>query len=237
MISRTSKLDTLEEGSEDSNKSMPSTYSSRSRMEDFIENGNESEKEDLYLEESTTEDNDGNANEPSDSLFDASLVHHQASQTVEKDLVMAHLLRLACASKGPLADSLPQIAAELYNIGILSEWARDISSKPPSLFNKTFDHIVQKHVVSSRISQFWSPPTDLGGSNAAPLSSRYLNDFEELRPLGHGGFGHVVLCKNKLDGRQYAVKKIRLKDKSMPVNDRILRCSKFIILKIWLDLL
>ncbi|KAJ6991384.1 hypothetical protein NC653_019544 [Populus alba x Populus x berolinensis] len=40
---------------------------------------------------------------------------------------------------------------------------------------------------------------------------------------GHGGFGHVVLCKNKLDGRQYAVKKIRLKDKTLPVNDRILR--------------
>jgi translation initiation factor 2-alpha kinase 4 len=40
---------------------------------------------------------------------------------------------------------------------------------------------------------------------------------------GHGGFGHVVLCQNKLDGRQYAVKKIRLKDKSLPVNDRILR--------------
>lgn len=41
--------------------------------------------------------------------------------------------------------------------------------------------------------------------------------------LGQGGFGHVVLCKNKLDGRQYAVKKIRLKDKSLPLNDRILR--------------
>lgn len=40
---------------------------------------------------------------------------------------------------------------------------------------------------------------------------------------GLGGFGHVVLCKNKLDGRQYAVKKIRLKDKSPPLNDRILR--------------
>lgn len=40
---------------------------------------------------------------------------------------------------------------------------------------------------------------------------------------GHGGFGHVVLCKNKLDGRQYALKMIRLKDKSPPVNDRILR--------------
>lgn len=45
--------------------------------------------------------------------------------------------------------------------------------------------------------------------------------------IGHGGFGHVVLCKNKLDGRQYAVKKIRLKDKILPVNDRILRYNYF----------
>lgn len=41
--------------------------------------------------------------------------------------------------------------------------------------------------------------------------------------VGHGGFGHVVLCKNKLDGRQYAVKKIRLNDKSLSVNEKILR--------------
>lgn len=41
--------------------------------------------------------------------------------------------------------------------------------------------------------------------------------------LGQGGFGHVVLCKNKLDGRQYAMKKIRLKDKILPLNDRIVR--------------
>ncbi|XP_061950091.1 eIF-2-alpha kinase GCN2 isoform X2 [Populus nigra] len=47
------------------------------------------------------------------------------------------------------------------------------------------------------------------------------NDDEDFE--SHGGFGHVVLCKNKLDGRQYAVKKIRLKDKTLPVNDRILR--------------
>lgn len=32
-----------------------------------------------------------------------------------------------------------------------------------------------------------------------------------------------MLCKNKLDGRQYAMKKIRLKDKILPLNDRILR--------------
>lgn len=41
--------------------------------------------------------------------------------------------------------------------------------------------------------------------------------------IGHGGFGHVALCQNKLDGRQYALKKIRLKDKNPLVNDKILR--------------
>jgi translation initiation factor 2-alpha kinase 4 len=41
--------------------------------------------------------------------------------------------------------------------------------------------------------------------------------------IGQGGFGRVALCKNKLDGRQYAVKKIRLKDRSPQVNEKILR--------------
>lgn len=45
--------------------------------------------------------------------------------------------------------------------------------------------------------------------------------------IGHGGFGHVALCQNKLDGRQYAVKKIRLKDKNPLVNDKILRFYSF----------
>ncbi|KAJ6917431.1 hypothetical protein NC652_019703 [Populus alba x Populus x berolinensis] len=134
-----------------------------------------------------------------------------------------HLLRLACASKGELVDSLPQITTELCNLGIIPESVRELASKPSSTFNKTFDHVFHQHTVSSRVSQFWKPTSDLGGASASLPSSRYLNDFEELQPLGHGGFGHVVLCKNKLDGRQYAVKKIRLKDKTLPVNDRILR--------------
>ncbi|KAK3012844.1 hypothetical protein RJ639_010344, partial [Escallonia herrerae] len=136
----------------------------------------------------------------------------------------AHLLRIACTPKGPLADALPEIMSELYNLGILSERVRDLATKPSSLFDKTFDHVFREHMVSSKISQFWKTASDFGGQNSSSSqSSRYLNDFEELQPLGHGGFGHVVLCKNKLDGRQYAIKKIRLKDKSLPVNDRILR--------------
>ncbi|KAJ4723439.1 eIF-2-alpha kinase GCN2 [Melia azedarach] len=60
-------------------------------------------------------------------------------------------------------------------------------------------------MVSARVSQFWKPSVDSGGRSgpsASFPSSWYLNDFEELQPLGHGGFGHVGLCKNKLDGRQ-----------------------------------
>ena len=34
--------------------------------------------------------------------------------------------------------------------------------------------------------------------------------LQELRTLGKGGYGLVVAAVNRLDGRQYAVKKIRM---------------------------
>ncbi|XP_027910011.1 eIF-2-alpha kinase GCN2 isoform X1 [Vigna unguiculata] len=214
------KLDTVGEVIEDSKNSLSLTSSSTSSEEDFVVNDDEGEKEYFIVDKYTTEDNEGiNESESPEALPSDSLPRPQSSQTIEKDILMVHMLRLVCTSKGSLTDCLPQVVTELYNLGIITDLARDMASKPPSIFNKTFDRVFQKHLASSKISQFWNP--DLGGSNTVSHSSRYLNDFEELRPLGHGGFGHVVLCKNKLDGRHYAVKKIRLKDKSMP--DRILR--------------
>ena len=44
---------------------------------------------------------------------------------------------------------------------------------------------------------------------------------------GEGGFGHVVLCTNKLDGRRYAMKKIHLKVKTLSQNNKILRFVHF----------
>eukprot|EP00590_Aulacoseira_subarctica_P010743 CAMPEP_0172418492 /NCGR_PEP_ID=MMETSP1064-20121228/4961_1 /TAXON_ID=202472 /ORGANISM="Aulacoseira subarctica , Strain CCAP 1002/5" /LENGTH=1268 /DNA_ID=CAMNT_0013157441 /DNA_START=253 /DNA_END=4059 /DNA_ORIENTATION=- len=41
--------------------------------------------------------------------------------------------------------------------------------------------------------------------------SRYKSEFNDLSSLGKGGFGTVFRCRNVLDGREYAVKKIRIK--------------------------
>ncbi|KAI3503993.1 hypothetical protein L1887_32537 [Cichorium endivia] len=216
VISPTSKLDDLEEES----KSIDSFTS-----EELVDNV--SIGEDYHLEENTEEETDYGEmkSDDSESVSSASMNHHQISHTVEKDLILAHLLRLACAPKGPLADALTDVTSELVNLGIVSDRVADLAKEPSSHFDRSFNQAFGHRMVASKTSQFWKTVSDSKGQqNTSPtLSSRYLNDFEELQPLGHGGFGHVVLCKNKLDGRQYAVKKIRLKDKSQPLDDRILR--------------
>ena len=40
--------------------------------------------------------------------------------------------------------------------------------------------------------------------------SRYATEFEELEPLGKGGFGSVWRVRNLFDGRQYAMKKVQI---------------------------
>ncbi|XP_020151752.1 eIF-2-alpha kinase GCN2 isoform X1 [Aegilops tauschii subsp. strangulata] len=177
----------------------------------------ESEDSDLADEGWNDEDSapdSGSSNAPShvSDMFD------DASQNKRKDLILVHLLRLACASKDSLSAALPVISSELCNIGVLSEWAKQLISESPAVFGETFDHVFGQQMISSECSIFWRADN----SSSRP-NSRYLNDFEELRSLGQGGFGRVALCKNKLDGRQYAVKKIRLKDRSPQVNEKILR--------------
>lgn len=47
------------------------------------------------------------------------------------------------------------------------------------------------------------------GLNSAGALSRYAQDFEESAFLGKGAFGEVIKARNRLDGRFYAIKKIR----------------------------
>ncbi|XP_046709856.1 LOW QUALITY PROTEIN: eukaryotic translation initiation factor 2-alpha kinase 1-like [Silurus meridionalis] len=43
-------------------------------------------------------------------------------------------------------------------------------------------------------------------------TSRYLSEFDEISPLGRGTYGKVFKVKNKLDGQDYSVKKILIKN-------------------------
>ncbi|XP_051116780.1 eIF-2-alpha kinase GCN2 [Andrographis paniculata] len=210
-------LGTLEEGIEDGSKSNESNSS------ESVGSGTIASAKDIFSEGNLTEEDHSYLDSDSALSTFEPVDLDQSTQTDERDLLLAHLLRLTCAPKGPLAHGLPEIASELLNLGIVSKGVRDLALKPSSSFDKTFDRVFRKYIGSSEISAFWKSAADYEDQSSSTPSSRYLNDFEELQTLGHGGFGHVVLCKNKLDGRQYAVKKIRLKDKSLPVNDRILR--------------
>ncbi|XP_024030685.1 eIF-2-alpha kinase GCN2 isoform X2 [Morus notabilis] len=221
LLSPMTKLRTLEEESEEGDKNLSSSNSSTSSVEKSVGNSSTGGEEDFSLVEHIEEDDKGS--ECSNSLSSASLSHERVPQTSQKDLIMVHLLRLACTSNVALSNAMQQISTELYNLGIFSEQAKELASEASTVFNRTFDNAFRQYMVSSKLSEFWKYTSDIEGPRTSLPNSRYLNDFEELQSLGHGGFGHVVLCKNKIDGRQYAVKKIRLKDKSLPLNDRILR--------------
>ncbi|KAJ1992057.1 eukaryotic translation initiation factor 2-alpha kinase [Coemansia spiralis] len=56
-----------------------------------------------------------------------------------------------------------------------------------------------------------------------PLASRYRTDFEEIEFLGKGGFGSVVKARNRIDGRFYAIKKIKLDARDTEGNKKIFR--------------
>ncbi|CAI5949576.1 unnamed protein product [Closterium sp. NIES-65] len=60
---------------------------------------------------------------------------------------------------------------------------------------------------------------------AMPCWVRPVRAFLALYAVspGKGGFGSVVLCVNKLDGRKYAIKRIPLRGKSPALNSKILR--------------
>lgn len=69
---------------------------------------------------------------------------------------------------------------------------------------------------------FWQLRHASKSSRAAGGLSRYESDFVELELLGKGAYGAVFKAQNRLDGRHYAIKKIKLSS-SVENDDRTLR--------------
>lgn len=83
--------------------------------------------------------------------------------------------------------------------------------------------------MSDKIRDTWNRKWNHGNKVSTKQSpydqaSRYKSDFNEIKILGHGAFGVVALAVNTFDGRQYAVKRIKLSS-SLPYSDyeRIMR--------------
>ena len=87
----------------------------------------------------------------------------------------------------------------------------------PSEFLRNDDPVLDDRVsnfisrddLSASFSTFKSQRQRRDSSYVMTTSSRYANDFVESGRLGRGGFGEVVKARNKLDGRIYAIKRIR----------------------------
>jgi len=74
-----------------------------------------------------------------------------------------------------------------------------------------------KHIVPRQISHQSSTTSSTSWSvDEHPLSlSRYQRDFLQLGHVSSGSFGDVYLARNKLDGNEYAIKKVEFSGKGL----------------------
>ncbi|TMS33122.1 hypothetical protein L596_000898 [Steinernema carpocapsae] len=78
----------------------------------------------------------------------------------------------------------------------------------------------QLHVSRSSLSE------DPVGNYESTASSRLMKDWAMRKRLGGGGFGDVILAKNKLDGNDYAIKRIKLSPGQSELTGRITQEAK-----------
>ncbi|KAK7504545.1 hypothetical protein BaRGS_00004031 [Batillaria attramentaria] len=160
-------------------------------------------------------------------------------RSVPPHLLMTSILEQMCYSYA----KEPAVAQQLFKV-ICEQLSKLKIISPLSFMDETrslrvqhrmlFQNMMQKALQSIkkdgnvlalpppnvRVDQVLSPSAE---DVISSQTSRYLSEFEELGRLGKGGYGSVHQARNHLDGRVYAVKKIRFRQKNMDTLLRLLR--------------
>lgn len=164
-------------------------------------------------------------------------------------LLLVHLLKKFTAShsytSSQYSKNFTLLKNELSDIGIRGKYLTKILMEEfhfKQTFKEMFRTFMNKADVKDPIlNEFYSQTytlnknlyndtnnvehgllTALNNNETHDSSSRYKVDYEEIEVLGSGGFGRVMKCKHKLDGRFYAVKIIPIKQRGSEL-EKVLR--------------
>eukprot|EP01083_Nonionella_stella_P109635 319892_1 len=162
-------------------------------------------------------------------------------------LLLVHLLKKFSAWNSFTSSQYTKIFATLINemleLGISGKYLMKLLNDELG-FKQSFKSVfkasmTQADVKDPIVNEFWcqSYALNTGNKNYNPLQSeqglilsanndnpqsRYSVDYQEIEVLGSGGFGRVMKCKHRLDGRFYAVKMIPIKQRGSEL-EKVLR--------------
>ncbi|KAM8809825.1 interferon-induced, double-stranded RNA-activated protein kinase [Eudromia elegans] len=93
------------------------------------------------------------------------------------------------------------------------EMSNQFDSEKFCFLAPVFDKAVNKKVVTSDSEESLSSFATNGNENnknAYPVDERFLKDFENIVPIGEGGFGNVFKVRARIDRKTYAVKRVQV---------------------------
>ncbi|KAG5483833.1 hypothetical protein CUR178_06827 [Leishmania enriettii] len=146
----------------------------------------------------------------------------KAKEALKLSLFAFHLLKKCCHMKDPESNEEASsnfswlVKYLLDSVGIFPEAARSFFPWNGISFSRAFATSIEG-VLALPLDQQGLPKWlwEDGGRNLRiqqGLEGRYRNEFIQQRLLGAGGFAPVYVCRKKIDGRLYAIKKIAMSE-------------------------